>query len=284
MRIHAIQTGSVRIKTAQMEGRGYGLASIFADRNWSDWLPSFAWAIEHDEGVIVVDTGQAAHLLRGHGRSLHPFFRWEVMFRVEPEEEIGPQLRALGIAPRDVKRVVLTHLHMDHDAGLVHFPNTEILAARGEIEKAKGAMGMIRGYLPQRWPNWFDPISLELDDGPYGPFAASKRLTKAGDVVAVATPGHTPDHLSVLVHDGDTTIFLAGDTSYTEGLMLAGKVDGVSPDAKASAATLANIKRFGLEQPTVYLPTHDPDGAARLAARTPVTASLLRPLDPRGTA
>jgi len=39
------------------------------------------------------------------------------------------QLRALGIGPRDVKRVILTHLHADHDGGLAHFPQTEILAS-----------------------------------------------------------------------------------------------------------------------------------------------------------
>ncbi|MER8506991.1 MULTISPECIES: N-acyl homoserine lactonase family protein [unclassified Mesorhizobium] len=274
MKVHAIRTGSVRIKTAQIEGRGHGLASIFADRNWSGWLPTFAWAIEHDEGVIVVDTGQAAHLLNGHGRSLHPFFRWEVHFRIEPEEEIGPQLRGLGIGPRDVKRVVLTHLHMDHDAGLVHFPHSQILAAPSEIDTASGFMGMLRGYLPQRWPDWFNPIRLELDDGPFGQFAASKRLTKAGDVVAIATPGHTAGHLSVLVEDGDATLFLAGDTSYNQALMLAGKVDGVGPDTKIAAATLRAVRHLAEQQPTIYLPTHDPESAVRLATRQLVTAPV----------
>jgi N-acyl homoserine lactone hydrolase len=279
MKIHAIQTGSVRIKTAQIEGHGVGplrMLGIFADRNWADWAPTFAWAIEHDEGVIVVDTGQAAHLLESR-RSLHPYVRWEVLFCIEPEQEIGPQLRALGIGPRDVSQVVLTHLHMDHDAGLGHFPHSEILAARGEIHRAEGMMGTLRGYLPKRWPNWFSPVPLDLDHGPVGPFAASKRLTRAGDVVAVATPGHTADHLSVLVHDGDITFFLAGDSSYTEALMLAGKVDGVSPDARVSAATLSAIRHFALQRPTVYLPTHDPDSGARFAARKVLAGPVVQP-------
>ena len=105
MKIHAIRTGSVRIKRAQVEGRGHGLArrlEIFTDRNWTGWLPTYTWAIDHKEGVIVVDTGQGAHLLKT-GTSLHPYIRWEVAFRIDREEEIGPQLRALGIGPRDVK-------------------------------------------------------------------------------------------------------------------------------------------------------------------------------------
>jgi len=274
MKVHAIQTGQVRIKTAQVEGRGHGLSrrlAIFTDAIWTDWLPTYAWAIETAEGVIVVDTGQGAHLLES-GKSLHPYVRWEVAFRIEPEQEIGPQLRALGIGARDVKRVVLTHLHMDHDGGLAHFQNSEILVAPGELRLASGTLGRIRGYLPQRWPSWFDPAPLHLAAEPFGPFASSRRLTQAGDVIAVATPGHTADHISVVVQDGDVHLLLAGDTSYNEALMLAGKLDGVSEDEGISGATLDAIRRFAASGPVVYLPTHDPQSADRLAARRPVAA------------
>ena len=269
MKVHAIQTGFVRIKTAQVEGRGHGLSrrlAIFADSSWTDWLPTYAWAIDCSEGVIVVDSGQGAHLLDS-GKSLHPYLRWEVAFRIEPEQEIGPQLRALGVGPRDVKRVVLTHLHMDHDGGLAHFPNSEILVAPGELKIASGFAGRMRGYLPHRWPSWFDPAPLQLEASSFGPFAQSRRLTEAGDVVAVATPGHTADHLSIVADDGDTTYFLAGDASYDERLMLAGKLDGVSADERVTTATLDAIRNFVQSRPTVYLPTHDPQAAARLASR-----------------
>jgi N-acyl homoserine lactone hydrolase len=270
MRIHAIRTGLVKIKRAQVEGHGHNRMTrqlaIFTDPDWTEWLPTYAWAIEHPEGVIVVDTGQGAHLLET-GKSLHPFVRWEVEFQIDREEEIGPQLHALGIGPRDVKKVVLTHLHMDHDGGLAHFPNTEILVAASELRTAKGWAGRIRGYLPHRWPSWFDPSPLELAPEPFGPFALSRPLTDAGDIVAVATPGHTADHISVVVQDDDTEFFLAGDTSYNESLMLARRVDGVSPSERMSGATLDAIGRFSQIRPTVYLPTHDPQSGARMANR-----------------
>jgi N-acyl homoserine lactone hydrolase len=84
-------------------------------------------------------------------------------------------------------------------------------------------VGRLRGYLPNRWPSWFDPVPLGLAAETFGPFGASRRLTRAGDVVAVATPGHTADHVSVLVQEEDAALFLAGDTSYNENLMLSGK-------------------------------------------------------------
>ena len=276
MKIHAIQTGFVKIKSAQVEGHGHNIIArqlaIYADRNWTEWLPTYAWAIEHREGVIVVDTGQGAHLLET-GRSYHPFARWEVVFRIDPEEEIGPQLRALSIGPRDVKRAILTHLHMDHDGELAHFPNSEILVAPGEIRTASGWAGRIRGYLPHRWPSWFNPAPLELAAEPFGPFARSRKLTYAGDIVAVATPGHTADHVSILVQEDDTTLFLAGDTSYNESLMVDGRVDGVSPNERTSGLTLKAIENFAYAHPTVYLPTHDPQSGTRLAKRRLVGAA-----------
>ena len=267
MNIHAIQTGFVRIKTAQVQGRGLGLRrrfAVFTDPDWTEWLPTYAWVIDHPEGVIVVDTGQATHLLQTV-TSLHPYMRWGVRFRIAPDEELGPQLRARGIGPRDVKRVVLTHLHIDHDGGLAHFPNSEILVSRGELQTASGWMGRMRGYLPNRWPSWFNPVSLDLAPEAYGRFAASKRLTSAGDVIAVATPGHTANHVSVLVEDQGITYFLAGDTSYNQRLMLAGQVDGVCIDENVARATLGAIRDLAMDRPTVYLPTHDPESAARLS-------------------
>jgi glyoxylase-like metal-dependent hydrolase (beta-lactamase superfamily II) len=267
MKILAIQTGSVRIKTAQVDGRGRGLrrrVSVLTDGHWTPWIPTYAWVIDHPDGVIVVDTGQGAHLLDAR-RSLHPYHRWQVAFRIEREEEVGPQLRALGIGPRDVKQVVLTHLHVDHDGGLAHFPQTEIRVSRGELASASGWKGRLRGYMPQRWPTWFDPVPLDLAPEAYGPFSASTRLTAAGDVVAVTTPGHTADHVSVVVEDEGTTYFLAGDASYDQRLMLAGRIDGVSLDDDVAIATLRAIRRFATSRRTVYLPSHDPESAVRLA-------------------
>ena len=268
MRVHAIETGRVRIKTSQIVGEGHGLARQLApliDREWSDWLPTCAYAIEHRDGVILVDTGASAGLKRLP--RWHPYFQLAVRFDIEPEQEAGPQLRAIGVGAADVKRVVLTHMHIDHDAGLAAFPTSEILVGPGELAIASGLSGRLRGYLPQRWPKAFDPKPLVLDSVAYGPFARSRRLTPDGAIVAVATPGHTRDHLSVIVEDGDAAIFIAGDASYTEGAMLSGRIDGVGADEDAASATLAAIRAFAQSRPTIYLPAHDPDAARRLSER-----------------
>lgn len=140
-----------------------------------------------------------------------------------------------------------------------------LLLPANSTRQADGWTACVTTFL--RWPTWFDPVPLNLPTEPFGPFTASKRLTDAGDIVAVATPGHTANHLSILVQDGDCALFVAADDSYNQQLMLARRVDGVSPDERISGATLDAIQRFTIAHPTVYLPTHDPQSVVRLLNR-----------------
>lgn len=219
-----------------------------------------------------MDTGETARSADpGYFPRWHPFYRLSVRASGRPEEEIGPQLQHVGISPRDVRWVVITHLHTDHTGGLAHFPSSEILAMRGEYNLAKGFPGQLRGYLPQHWPSWFAPRFVEFASDPVGPFPASFPLTQASDVILLPTPGHTPHHLSVLVRDGNFSYFLAGDTSYNERLMVKQVVDGVSPNVAVTQQTLARILSYAQSTPLVYLPSHDPDAMQRLANQTTVS-------------
>jgi N-acyl homoserine lactone hydrolase len=63
LRVHALTTGHVRVRQSQVRGVGTGNArrlNILRDKHWTDPLPIHAWAIDHPEGVIVVDTGEVA--------------------------------------------------------------------------------------------------------------------------------------------------------------------------------------------------------------------------------
>src|SRR5256885_8400169 len=166
MKIHAIQTGTVAVKTRQVEGVGHGRRrqlNMFLDREWTEPLPIYAFAIEHPEGVIVVDTGETARTSDSdYFPRWHPFFRYGLREWVAPEEEIGPQLERLGIRPSDVRRVVLTHMHTDHAGGLHHFPHNEILVSGSDLSTASGRRGRLRGYPNHRFPHWFDPTVVHL--------------------------------------------------------------------------------------------------------------------------
>jgi len=71
----------------------------------------------------------------------------------------------------------------------------------------------------------------------------------------------------VIVVDEGITYVLAGDASYTEPLMVAGQIDGVSANDATGLATLDALKRLAAERSTVYLSTPDPESAERLSSR-----------------
>lgn len=265
MKIHAVRTGSFKAKTAQRVRKPGGLLRVLADDEWTEWLPILAWVMEHPEGIIVVDTGESSEASDPrYFPSWHPYYRGSVRFDVKPEEEIGPQLRNMGIGPSDVRTLVLTHLHTDHVGGLRHFPGARVLAPGQDLRLARSLRGRLLGYLPHLWPKSFDPALIDFgQDGP-GPFERAHAVTRDGDVLVVPTPGHTPGHVSVVVRGGNATRFLAGDASYDQRLLLDGRPDGVSASPGVAAETMRRISSFAGTEPLVYLPSHDPESADRL--------------------
>ena len=271
MEIIPIQTGTVRIKPAQVRGVGHGgerLMNIFGDAGWTEDLPMLAWAIMHPDGVILVDTGETPRAMQpGWFPAEHPYYANAIKVDVPADKGIGAQLAARGIAPRDIRAVLLTHMHTDHVGGLHDLEGADVWAHATEYEQAQGEAGLQRGYLPHLFPKWLSPTAYDFSGKAVGPFARSHRVTKSGDVCVVETPGHTGGHVSVIVRDGDTSCFIAGDATYAEATLLERAVDGLSPDEAVALETLGRINEYLAGERAVYLPSHDPWSAERLHRR-----------------
>jgi glyoxylase-like metal-dependent hydrolase (beta-lactamase superfamily II) len=97
--------------------------------------------------------------------------------------------------------------------------------------------------------------------------AALRRNEHAGThVTIVATLGHTREQISGVLEDGPQSVFFAGDTCYTEAVMLDQAIDGVAPDEGAARETLHRIRGPARQQPLVYLLSHDPGAVTRSVA------------------
>lgn len=263
MRIHALTTGTVALKHAFLfprEGARRQL-DLFLPGPWSEPVPIHCWAIEHEDRLLLVDTGESAA-----ARDI-AFAR----FHVSVADELPDALSAAGFSIDDISEVVLTHHHGDHVDGLPHVRAPARMSAV-EIGFVKQAFpSIMRRVLRQPLPPAFAPTPMTFEDGPFGAFATSRKLSADGRIVAVETPGHTPGHISVICVDDDGNhVMLAGDVSDTLEQLLARRPDAVAPDPKVHAATLGLILEHCAKHPTVYLPSHDVESASRLSGAVTV--------------
>ncbi|MDQ3728551.1 MAG: N-acyl homoserine lactonase family protein [Actinomycetota bacterium] len=274
MKVHAIQTGEVQIKTRHVEAR-FGprplrVADVLADRKWSPRLPIRAFAIEHPDGAIVIDTGESSRANDpGYQPRWHPFVRTSERRWVEPHEEVGPQLRGLGIEPSDTRCLVMTHMHGDHAGGLSHFEGVDIVMSETERAMSMARTGPLNGYLNAHYPAWLDPRTISFESDPWECFDSSHALTNDGSVRLVPTPGHTMGHLSVVVEQANHLVLLTGDAAYSELALQEGVVDGVAQNEKAHRRSTALLRELCGRHPTLVAPTHDPKTAVRLAEGLP---------------
>jgi glyoxylase-like metal-dependent hydrolase (beta-lactamase superfamily II) len=269
LKIRAIQTGTGNpptrlIASPQSLGTLRRRLGVLRDRKRTGPQPIYAYLIEHPEGLLLVDTGDAARKSdRGYLSRFNPISH-ATDIRVAPEEEIGPQLNTLGIRSSDVRLVLMTHLHHDHTGGLRHFPRNRILATAECLNHARRWGGFV-GAAPETWPIWFAPEPFVFSGPPVGPFARSAPLTRDGSILAVETPAHMKGHVSIVARSEDLTYLLAGDVTYRQYLLLDDVVDGMTENPGQSLASLRAIKQLARTEPTVLLPVHDPDAAKRLA-------------------
>jgi N-acyl homoserine lactone hydrolase len=258
MKIHALTTGAVRVKHSFLfPSRGARRQlDLFLPSGWSEPLPIHCWAIEHEGVLRLVDTGETAS-----ARNV-PFAR----FDVTREHELPGAMAAAGLDLGDVAEVVLTHAHGDHVDGMVHVRGRTLIN-EAELRFVNTAFPRVmRRVLRQPLPPGFAPEPFTFDGGPFGAFARSRALSDDGRMVAVETPGHTPGHISVIcVDDSGSHVMLAGDATDTLEQLQARRADAIGPDPKAHVATLETILAHCALHPTIYLPSHDPDSAARLA-------------------
>ncbi|HYZ93678.1 MAG TPA: MBL fold metallo-hydrolase [Actinomycetota bacterium] len=260
MRIHVIPTGTLVGNKTFLRGEGW--PSLLRPYEPFEF-PAFSYVLEHDDGHIAIDTGMTS-------RARTPRLLRRMVPRpiMQPEDEVGPQMRARGLNPEDVRLVIVTHLDWDHFGGVGHFPNADVLVHRPEHNFASTLMGKLR-YQPKLWPTGFSPALYDLNPEPFGPFPTSKVLTENGAVRLVPIPGHSIAQVAAIVRTGDVSLFFGADhmlrqdwfvDDYNRGRLK--QLGLFYPDA--AIETSRRIHMFLESQPTVLLPAHDADAVGRL--------------------
>ncbi len=143
-----------------------------------------AWALTTSDGIIVIDS----------------------VFEYAVEDEMVQGLIALGLDPNDVRYMLISHAHGDHDQGAAIFQRrfgTEIVMGEADWEATLAREEYPGGVATRDVGVGADGYRLVLGDT---------------TVEVIATPGHTPGTLSYLFdvqEEGRAlTVMYAGGTAF----------------------------------------------------------------------
>lgn len=265
VKVHAVQTGTVAVKRSHLTNPTAHFLTPFKisiDKHFTDFMPIWVWVIEHPEGVFVIDTGEnAAVSTPGYfepaGKLIARYNRRNLKFNISKENEIGHQLSTLGIEKKDIKNVVLTHLHLDHTDGIKDFPNAEFIVNADEYKNPSG-------HFPELVPDWFNPRTVTYENDSIDVFNRCYPITEAEDLLLIPTNGHTKHHASVLFKTDDFDILFAGDVCYNQEQLMNRDLPGINVDYAKSRNTYDNILAYAERHKFIFLPSHDSNSAYRL--------------------
>jgi glyoxylase-like metal-dependent hydrolase (beta-lactamase superfamily II) len=170
--------------------------------------------------------------------------------------ELVASLRAVGLTPDDIGNVLFTHLHPDHvgwaaDEGEPMFPNATYHV--GSVEWDYWLNGPEAGTPRAPTPTQQAVIAERLN-------LLEHDQTPVRGLTAVATPGHTPGHVSFVVSSGRQRAVILGDMIHCPVELGESEMDFVfDVDPVLNRQTKRRIEHE-LEQPdTVAVGAHFPN-------------------------
>ena len=262
--VHMFQTGWVAVKEQHRTYSGIEalrIPAIMGSRSWTEWMPVTAFAIEHPEGLFMVDTGETSKIADPEYTKCDAvtgmFYQRNLQFEVPEKEQIGAQMRLAGLEPNRVSKVVMTHLHSDHMGGMGTFEKAQFFVS----ETARlGHAGALMCRIPQ---------SLNIQSTPYGErqagvFNQSSALTFDGTISIIPTSGHASGHQSVLIEDEGRSICIAGDAAFSLAQIESGEIGGIVESTTDARESSSKLREQYTKLGTIMLPTHDPGNAKRL--------------------
>jgi len=256
-RIHAIQAGGQKLDGGAMFGvvpKPLWERRIPADERNRIQLGMRCLLVEHDAGLILIDTGAG----NKESDKFHDIYGIE-----NAGENDGTQLedglRDLRVQPADVDFVINTHLHFDHGGGntrrtadgkiIPTFPNARYFVQAREVEWATHTNERTAAsYFPHNWAPVRDAGQLELVEGERELFAG---------ISVMPTPGHCPGHQSIrLENDGEVALYI-GDLCPTVAHLPLPWIMGYDVEPLVTLETKRRVLKRAADEEWVVVFEHD---------------------------
>lgn len=224
----------------------------------------YACLLHPVHGPILFDTGYSARFFRETATLPNALYRYITPVHFREEDSAAAQLQQEGIAPEDVRYIILSHFHADHIGGARDYPNARFIyldKAYAAVRKlgrfARVKAGFLPGLLPADFAERSLPVSAAATIGgldstakPAASWAASFSpgapltpesvydLLGDGSVLAVELSGHAEGMIGVFVSTTADDYLLCADTVWSSrafleqrpphpaaGLIMSGRLD-----------------------------------------------------------
>jgi glyoxylase-like metal-dependent hydrolase (beta-lactamase superfamily II) len=162
------------------------------------WGTSHMFYIEGPAKHIIVDASSRYEV---EVKRLPPGFKAEPV--MSPEDALA----SIGLKPKDIDVVILTHLHQDHVSNISTFTNAEIYVQEDELNFARAPHPFWSVMYPKENVEKVMRMKLRVIRGDYQIDESIKILK---------TPGHTPGTQSVQVETSAGPAIIAGFCSIEE--------------------------------------------------------------------
>jgi N-acyl homoserine lactone hydrolase len=222
------------------------------------------YCIRADQRIILVDTGfpdayaydaEAASAFDGLGV-------FGQVVNLTPDNLPAAQLALLGIRPDQVTDLLLTHTHIDHVGGIEHFPQAQIII--GAAERALPAPLYWADRRPYAWPE-VTYLLIERD------------TELLPGLTLLATPGHSPGHLSLVLDFPDGTIMLTADAISRPAELMEDRFGGAWDEAQTRMQA-QRLMQLAEQLNAFVIYGHDPQQWPRLP-KAPHWINARRDLD-----
>lgn len=231
---------------------------IFSDTHLFDGQPraltGSCYLIRHGKDYMLWDAGLPKTLIGAptsdHGVSL------------SLERSIVDQIAQLGVDPKAISKVAVSHYHFDHTGQLPDFPGATLMISERDWQVVSGRQEGVPYLTRSLFDPWQGPKS-----GKVKTFAKDEDVFGDGSVLIKATPGHTPGHTSLLVRLPETgDVLLTGDLYHFEIQAIKHSVPQYNFNREQTVSSMARFDETAKALNARVVIQHDPLHIARLPA------------------
>lgn len=211
MQVHHLNTGTMCPRGGRLiTGRGgFGRARLVCH----------VLLVETHDGFALIDGGIGTGDIADPAR-LGPRWVRRIAPALDRAETALARVEALGIAPRDVRHLVLTHLDRDHAGAVPDFPWATVHVHARELAAARGDVAA--RYVPAQLPSAQQVAPFDDGGEAWFGFAGVRALDpRDPGILLVPLRGHTAGHTGVAVQTARGWLLHAGDSYFFHGQLAA---------------------------------------------------------------